>query len=75
MTQIQIFQFNSFQVNTFVIWDDSKECVIIDPGCFSKDECELLTGFIAKNGLKPVRLKKFSDMEIFETQKVIPENF
>jgi len=53
---IQIFQFNDFQVNTFVIWDETKECIIIDPGCFSKTECAVLTDFIAKNGLQPVRL-------------------
>ena len=56
MTQIQIFQFNSFQVNTFVIWDDTKECVIIDAGCFSEAEYDVLTAFIAEHGLKPVRL-------------------
>ena len=56
MTHIKIFQFNSFQVNTFVIWDDSKECVIIDPGCFPEAECNVLTGFIVENGLHPVRL-------------------
>jgi glyoxylase-like metal-dependent hydrolase (beta-lactamase superfamily II) len=56
MTQIQIFQFNSFQVNTFVIWDDTKECIIIDPGCFSKEEYKVLTAFIAEKSLKPVRL-------------------
>jgi glyoxylase-like metal-dependent hydrolase (beta-lactamase superfamily II) len=56
MTQIQIFQFNSYQVNTFVIWDDTKECVIIDPGCFSKEEHSALTRFIEENGLKPVHL-------------------
>ena len=56
MTQIRIFQFNSFQVNTFVIWDDTKECIIIDAGCFSKAEYDVLTTFIAKNNLRPVRL-------------------
>jgi glyoxylase-like metal-dependent hydrolase (beta-lactamase superfamily II) len=56
MTQIKIFQFNDFQVNTFVIWDDTKECVIIDPGCFSEGECRVLTDFIAGNGLRAVRL-------------------
>jgi glyoxylase-like metal-dependent hydrolase (beta-lactamase superfamily II) len=56
MTQIQIFQFNSFQVNTFIIWDDTKECVIVDAGCLSQKECDVLTTFIAKNSLRPVRL-------------------
>jgi glyoxylase-like metal-dependent hydrolase (beta-lactamase superfamily II) len=56
MTQKQIYQFNSFQINTLVIWDETKECIIIDPGCFSEQECNVLTHFIADNHLKPVRL-------------------
>jgi glyoxylase-like metal-dependent hydrolase (beta-lactamase superfamily II) len=56
MTQQRIFQFNSFQVNTFVIWDETKECIIIDPGCLSEKERTILTRFIADNQLKPVHL-------------------
>lgn len=56
MTQIQIFQFNAFHVNTFVIWDETKECIIIDSGCFSETECGVLTRFITNNRLQPVRL-------------------
>jgi len=56
MTSIQRFPFNPFQVNTYILWDETKECAIIDPGCYSADEQEILTGFIAENGLKPVRL-------------------
>lgn len=53
---IRRFVFNAFQVNTYVLWDESRECVIIDPGCHEPHECGELTGFIAKEGLKPVRL-------------------
>ena len=53
---MQIFQFNSFQVNTFVIWDETKECIIIDPGCLSEAERNVLTRFIADHQLRPVRL-------------------
>ena len=56
MTEKHIFQFNSFQVNTFVVWDETKECIIIDPGCLSEKECKVLTRFIAENHLQPVRL-------------------
>jgi len=56
MTEKHIFQFNSFQVNTFVIWNERKECIIIDPGCLSEKECKILTRFIDDNQLKPVRL-------------------
>lgn len=54
--QIQKFTFNPFQENTYIVYDESKEALIIDPGCYdSRDEKELVD-FIESNGLKPVRL-------------------
>ena len=29
--KIQSFTFNPFQENTYVVYDDTKECIIIDP--------------------------------------------
>jgi len=54
--QIRNFVFNPFQENTYLVYDDSKEAVIIDPGCFSAKEQSMLVEFIEENGLKPVRL-------------------
>ncbi|HPH46176.1 MAG TPA: MBL fold metallo-hydrolase, partial [Chryseolinea sp.] len=34
MLTIQSFEFNPFQENTYVLFDETQECVIIDPGCF-----------------------------------------
>lgn len=56
MISIKIFIFNSFSVNCFVIYDETSECVIIDPGCHSEEENELLASFIETNHLKPVAL-------------------
>jgi hydroxyacylglutathione hydrolase len=56
MIQIKIFVFNPFQENTFVLHDGTKEAVIIDPGCYSAREEELLEKYIKENGLKPVHL-------------------
>lgn len=56
MLNIERFSFNPFQVNTYILWDDTKECAIIDPGCYSTEEQEDLTDFIKEQGLKPVRL-------------------
>jgi glyoxylase-like metal-dependent hydrolase (beta-lactamase superfamily II) len=56
MLQIRRFPFNPFQVNTYILWDETKECAIIDPGCYGTDEQEMLKGFIRDNGLKPARL-------------------
>jgi len=49
--EIKIFQFNPIGENTFVLYDDTKECVIIDAGCFFPDEKEYLLNFILDNDL------------------------
>ena len=56
MIQIAKFTFNPFQENTYILHDETKECVIIDPGCQSKAEQEKLSAFIEREGLKPVLL-------------------
>lgn len=56
MLHIRKFTFNPFQENTFIIWGDTKECAIIDPGCYRPDEKTQLADFIATNGLTPVKL-------------------
>lgn len=43
---IKIFVFNPLQENTYVLYDETKECVIIDPGCVEKEENEELLQFI-----------------------------
>ncbi len=53
---LAIFTFNPFQENTYILYDDTKECVIIDPGCFENAEKLELDNFISANNLKPVRL-------------------
>ena len=50
------FTFNPFQENTYIIFDESKECIIIDPGCYDQTENSILKNFIKKNNLKPVAL-------------------
>lgn len=53
---IQSFTFNALQENTYVLWDDTKECVIVDAGCFAKEEQEALFSFIEKKALTTVLL-------------------
>lgn len=53
MAEVQKFVFNPFQENTFVVYDDTKECVIIDAGCYSEEEREQLDDFIAEKKLIP----------------------
>lgn len=54
MIHIEHFTFNAFQTRCSVVWDDSLECAIVDPGCSSSSETEQLTSFISNHGLKPV---------------------
>ena len=54
--KIQVFTFNPFQENSYIISSTNGECIIIDPGCFDQQERQVLTNYIAENQLKPVRL-------------------
>lgn len=56
MTLVAEFVFNPFQENTYVLYDDTKECIIIDPGCYTEAERRQLADFISSAGLTPVRL-------------------
>ena len=53
---IKSFTFNPFQENTYVVYDESKECIIIDPGCYTTQEQEDLKRFIEEKALAPVKL-------------------
>lgn len=48
------FIFNPIQENTYLLWDESLECIIIDAGNASAAEDSRLTEFIAEHNLKPV---------------------
>jgi len=56
MIQIQSFTFNAFQENTYLLYDETQQCVVIDPGCYDRNEQEELDGFIRENNLKVVQL-------------------
>lgn len=55
-TNIAAFCFNPFQENTYVIAHSNKDCWIIDPGCYTLQEQKILTAYLEKNELKPVKL-------------------
>lgn len=54
--EINQITFNAFQENTFIVWDETKECIIIDPGCYEDNEKKLLSDFITSSNLKPIKL-------------------
>ena len=48
---VQSFVFNPFQENTYIIHNVNKECIIIDPGCGTTQEKEILSYFIREQDL------------------------
>lgn len=54
--KVKKFTFNPFQENTCVLHDETKECVIVDAGCYSPQEFEALNKFIESEGLTPKML-------------------
>lgn len=50
--KIERFEFNPVSENTYVVYDETKECVIIDAGCFFPEEKAELAHFIESNELK-----------------------
>jgi hydroxyacylglutathione hydrolase len=51
MMTIQTFVFNPFQENTIVAFDETKEAVVIDPGCYEPEERKELDDFISSQKL------------------------
>lgn len=56
MISILSFTFGPFQENTYVLYDETKDCIIIDPGCYDEAERLELVRAIDEKGLTPVRL-------------------
>jgi hydroxyacylglutathione hydrolase len=56
MLHIKSFTFNPFQENTYLIYDDSGEAALVDPGCFTPGERRELEDFIQSKGLKLTQL-------------------
>ena len=54
--KIKTFTFNPFQENTYILYDKTKECIIVDPGCYTKKEKETIKEFILTNKLNPIKL-------------------
>ncbi|WP_418991023.1 MBL fold metallo-hydrolase [Alistipes sp.] len=52
--KIASLTFNPIEENTYVVWDDTREAVVIDAGNSSPREDAALDNFIAEHDLKPV---------------------
>jgi glyoxylase-like metal-dependent hydrolase (beta-lactamase superfamily II) len=56
MASVKRFVFNPFQENTYILYDHTRECVIIDPGMYDRSEEHALKDFIEREQLVPVKL-------------------
>lgn len=56
MITIEKLEFNPFRENTYIAYDATGECLIIDAGCQSAEEQDRLLDFIEMNALKPVKM-------------------
>lgn len=56
MITIKEFVFNTFAINTYILSDETKKCVIIDPGCSSSSEEAALSEYITDKQLEPVAI-------------------
>lgn len=56
MLQIQQFTFNPFQENTYILHNENKKAIIIDPGNYFIEEDTQLQQFIIDNSLKVIQL-------------------
>ncbi len=54
MLFIETFVFNPFQENTYVVYDETNECVVIDCACYNSAEEQKLVAFIEHKQLKVV---------------------
>ena len=52
MLTVKKFTFNPFSENTYIISSESKESIIIDPGCFDDHEKDEIDKYVRNNNLK-----------------------
>jgi hydroxyacylglutathione hydrolase len=56
MLTVKSFEFSPIQENTYVLYNEFNDCIIIDPGCYYDAEKDKLVAFITENKLKPTML-------------------
>ncbi len=56
MLQVKVFVFSPIQENTYVVYNETGEALIIDPGCYFGAEQEQLQQFCTDKSLTPVQL-------------------
>jgi hydroxyacylglutathione hydrolase len=53
MYNVKVLTFSPVQENTYILFNNEKDAIIVDPGCYGKEEEAQLKQFIDKEGLQP----------------------
>ena len=80
MITVKVFEFSPIQENTYLLYNEAKNCIIIDPGCYTQEERDELYQFIKSNELIPMLLLNthghldhvFGNKFVAETFQLIP---
>lgn len=56
MIKVEKFVVNPLGENSFIISDETGECIFIDPGFYYEEEFQEITDYIRNNKLKPVKI-------------------
>ena len=56
MLTVKSFTFSPVQENTYLLYNEQKDALLIDPGCYYQDERDELVSFINKEGLVLTKL-------------------
>lgn len=76
MLQIQLFTFSPIEENTYLLFNESGHCMVIDPGCYFDEEKDRLKTFIqSKNLIPTLLLNTHCHLDHVFGNKYIAENF
>ena len=56
MLTLKVFTFSPIRENTYVLFNEQRQAIIIDPGCYFSAEEEMLNNYIQTEGLQPTLL-------------------
>lgn len=56
MFTVKAFTFSPVQENTYLLFNETGQVIVIDPGCYFPEERDVLQTFITQNNLKPTIL-------------------
>lgn len=81
MLHIQRFVCNPIEENCYILYDDTRQAVVVDCGAYRAEEKQALSNFVSAQALRPVRLINthahfdhiWGDQFIFDTYGLRPE--